>query len=188
MTLVTRSGFAKRSKRSAISSITSLYSATILSCSKPVKRCKRICRISCACPSERRYRPLSCIPYSGNKPSGRNELRPPRASPSARASISRTKEESHACAMSSCLASTGLAAALIMAIKRSILANATARPSNTCPRSRALRSSKIVLLVITSRRCAKKYSSICFKFNRRGWLSTKATMFIPKLSWSCVLL
>ena len=97
-------------------------------------------------------------------------------------------EESHALLINSDLAITGFAAALMMARNSSIFANATAKPSKTWPRSRALRNSKIVRRVTTSRRCCKKYSSICFRFNRRGWLSTNATIFIPKLSCSWVLL
>ena len=188
MTEVTRSGLANKSNKSEISAITSLYSLTILSCSRPVKRCKRICKISCAWLSERRYKPVVCIPYSGSRPSGRYALRPPGVSVSARANISRTIDESQALPINSCLAMTGFAAALIMAMNSSIFAKATAKPSKTWPRSRALRNSKIVRRVTTSRRCCKKYSSICFKFNKRGWLSTKATMFMPKLSCSWVLL
>ena len=71
ITCVTRDDFANKSSRSEISVITSLYSATILSCSRPVKRCKRICKISCAWLSDKRYKPLACMPYSGNNPSGR---------------------------------------------------------------------------------------------------------------------
>ena len=62
MIVVTRFGLDRMSSRSAICAITSLYSPTILSCSRPVRRCKRICRISCAWSSDRRYRPSGCMP------------------------------------------------------------------------------------------------------------------------------
>ena len=56
------------------------------------------------------------------------------------------------------------------------------------PRSRALRSSKRVRRTTTSRRCCRKYSRNCLRLSRRGWPSTSATMFMPKLSCSCVSL
>jgi DNA helicase HerA-like ATPase len=74
--------------------------------------------------------------------------------------------------------------ALISSIISSTLANATASPSSKWPRSRALRSSKTVRRVTTSRRCDKKHSSIWRKFSRRGWPSTNATMFMPNVSCS----
>src|SRR5207245_2703052 len=79
-------------------------------------------------------------------------------------------------------------AALMIAIKSSILASATARPSSTWPRSRALRSSNTVRRVTTSRRCDRKHSSICFRFSSFGWPLTSATMFMPKVSCSWVCL
>ena len=54
MIVLVRSGRARMSSRSAMVSMTSRYSCTILSCSSPVRRCRRICRISCAWISESR--------------------------------------------------------------------------------------------------------------------------------------
>ncbi|CFO06220.1 Uncharacterised protein [Bordetella pertussis] len=48
MIVVMRSGRARMSSRSAMVAITSLYSPMILSCSRPVRRCRRMLRISCA--------------------------------------------------------------------------------------------------------------------------------------------
>ena len=62
MMVVTRSDLARMSSRSAMVSMTSLYSPSTLSCSRPVRRCRRICRISVAWVSDRRYRPSGCIP------------------------------------------------------------------------------------------------------------------------------
>ncbi len=115
-------------------------------------------------------------------PSGRE------ASNAARLSISSTTGDFQLRAINSFLASGGVGAALMIAIISSTLANATARPSNTCARARALRSSNTVRRVTTSRRCRKKASRICFKFKRRGWPSIKATMFMPNVSCNCVCL
>src|SRR6185437_13380220 len=86
------------------------------------------------------------------------------------------------------LASAGVAAALISAMISSTFDSATASPSRMCPRSRALRSSKRVRRTTISRRCCRKNSRNCFRLSRRGWPSTSATMFMPKLSCSCVSL
>ena len=150
--------------KSAMCVMMSLYSWTILSCSKPVKRCKRICKISCAWMSDRRYRPFSCKPISASRPSGRYSSR----EPSVRESISRTSAESQTLAIKSALACGGVGAALMIAMNSSILANATASPSNICARSRALRSSNTVRRVTTSRRCSRKYKIISRKFNNLG--------------------
>ena len=160
---VTRSGRDRMSIKSAMCVMMSLYSWTILSCSKPVKRCKRICKISCAWMSDKRYRPLSCKPMSGSKPSGRYKSRP-----SVRPSISRTNSESHSFAIKSVFATGGVGAALIMAMNSSMFANATAKPSKICARSRALRSSNAVRRVTTSRRCSRKYTSISRKLSSFG--------------------
>ena len=106
----------------------------------------------------------------------------------ARLSISSTTGDVQILAIKSFFASGGVGAALIMAIISSTLASATAKPSNTWPRSRALRSSNTVRRVITSRRWRKNASSICFKFSKRGWPSSKATMFMPNVSCNCVCL
>ena len=84
MIVVTRAGVARMSSRSAICAITSLYSPMILSCSSPVRRCRRICRISPAWSSDSRYRPSACMPKLRRRPSGRKASRPPGVSPSAR--------------------------------------------------------------------------------------------------------
>ncbi len=52
------------------------------------------------------------------------------------------------------------------------------------PRSRAFFSSYTVRRVTTSRRCEMNASSIDFRSSRRGWLSTSATMLMPKVSCS----
>ena len=90
--------------------------------------------------------------------------------------------------MRSRLASAGVGAALIKAMISSTFDSATARPSSTWPRSRALRSSNTVRRVITSRRCDRKQSSICLRLSKRGRPSTSATMFMPKVSciWVCL--
>ncbi|CAM5211795.1 hypothetical protein CDEN61S_03202 [Castellaniella denitrificans] len=106
--------------------------------------------------------------------------------PSARSSISRTRDESQLRSIRAWRATGGVGAALMMAMKSSMLARATARPSSTWPRSRALRSWKMVRRVTTSLRCWRKYCTICFRFSRRGWPSTSATMFMPKVSSSWV--
>jgi len=49
-----RAGLASTSRKSAICPINSLYSATILSCSRPVRRARRSSRMACACASESR--------------------------------------------------------------------------------------------------------------------------------------
>ncbi|MNR47338.1 hypothetical protein D3C85_1664270 [compost metagenome] len=49
-----RSGRARMSIRSRMVSMISRYSPTILSCSSPVRRCKRKSRIAWACTSDRR--------------------------------------------------------------------------------------------------------------------------------------
>ncbi|MCY1375639.1 hypothetical protein D9M69_630680 [compost metagenome] len=134
----------------------SLYSPTILSCSSPVRRCRRMFRISWACVSLRRYMPSPWRPNSTPRSSGRKAARPPGVSPSARDSISRTRDESHDFAISSWRATGGVGAALMIAMKSSMLASATARPSSTWPRSRALRNWNTVRRVTTSRRCCRK--------------------------------
>ena len=96
--------------------------------------------------------------------------------------IASTTEDFHVRAINSFLASGGVGAALMILIISSTLANATAKPSNMWPRSRAFLNSNTVFLVVTSRRCLKKASKICFKLRSFGWPSMSATMFIPKLS------
>ena len=54
MIFVMRSGLSRMSSRSAITAITSLYSSRILSCSRPVRRCRRSSRIACAWASDSR--------------------------------------------------------------------------------------------------------------------------------------
>ena len=71
------------------------------------------------------------MPAAGSKSSGRNELRPPGASFSARANISRTTSESQDFNNNSRLASGGVGAALMILMNSSILARATAKPSST---------------------------------------------------------
>ena len=56
---------------------------------------------------------------------------PPAFSAPVRASISRTTEESHVRIINSDFAIGGVGAALMMAMNSSILAKATAKPSNT---------------------------------------------------------
>ena len=51
----------------------------------------------------------------------------------------------------------------MISMNSSMLASATARPSSTWPRSRALRSSNTVRRVTTSRRCSRKISSSCLQ-------------------------
>ena len=91
-------------------------------------------------------------------------------------------------AISEALATGGVGAALISAMNSSMLASATARPSSTWPRLRASRRSNTVRRVTTSRRCARKASMICLRLSSRGWPSTSATRFMPKVSCSCVSL
>ena len=67
----TRSGLAKMSSKSSMTDMTSLYSSTILSCSSPVKRCKRMFNISVVWASLKRYKPSFCIPNSRSMPLGR---------------------------------------------------------------------------------------------------------------------
>ena len=106
------------------------------------------------------------------------------ARPSSRAGARRASRapagESQLRLISAALATGGVGDALMSAMNSSTLASATARPSSTWPRSRALRSSNTVRRVTTSRRCARKLSSICFRFSSRGWPSTSATMLMPK--------
>ena len=98
--------------------------------------------------SDNRYPALlsRCRPNSCAKLSGR-EL-----SADERPSISSTKVERHNRPISFSLAMAGVSEALINAIISSTLDNATAKPSNMCPRSRALRNSNTVRRVTTSRR------------------------------------
>ncbi len=105
-----------------------------------------------------------------------------------RASISRTRSDCQARPSSACLASTGEGARLMRSITTSTLDSATARPSRMWPRSRAFFSSNTVRRVTTSRRWPTNASIMSFRFSRRGWLSTSATMFMPKLSCSWVCL
>ena len=161
---VTRSGLARISSKSIILSITSRYSLTILSCSSPVKRCKRSSRIAWACVSESRYArcsPCPDIPNSGARFSGRDASL-------TRLSNSSTSEDRHVRAIKPCLAIAGVAAALISAMISSTLESATAKPSRMWPRSRALRKSNIVRRVTTSRRWRRKASRNCFKLSSLG--------------------
>ena len=170
------------SSRSTIRSITSRYSPVILSCSRPVR--------SLQAQLENRLR-LRVGELVAASRSARTRPAAPRAAPSPRGrarSISSTTGERHVRAIIAAFASGGVAAALISAMISSTLDSATARPSRMCPRSRALRSSNTVRRVTTSRRCSRKNSSNCLRLSRRGWPSTSATMFMPKLSCSCVSL
>ncbi len=108
--------------------------------------------------------------------------------PETRASISRTSSDPQARPSSACLASAGEGARLMSSITSSTLDSATARPSRMWPRSRAFFSSNAVRRVTTSRRWPTKASIISLRLSSRGWLSTSATMFMPKLSCSCVCL
>ena len=68
----------------------------------------------------------------------------------------------------STFASLGEEEVLIKAIIGSMLANAIDKPSSVCALSRALRNSKIVRRVTTSRRCKTKASSISLILNNFG--------------------
>ena len=127
--------------------------------------------------------PNAAAGLPGGKPS-----RPPGVSPSARASISRTIDESQLLLISAALATGGVGEVLMVSMNSSMLASATARPSSTWPRSRALRSSNTVRRVTTSRRCSRKIAIRSFRLHSLGWLSISATMFMPKVSCSCVCL
>ena len=109
-------------------------------------------------------------------------------SPSTRASMSLTKSDCHARASKACLASGGVALALIKAMISSTLDKATAKPSKIWPRSRAFFNSNMVRRVTTSRRWRKNSLKICLTLSKRGWPSTKATILMPKLSCNCVIL
>ena len=82
-------------------------------------------------------------------------------------------------AMSRSFASAEVGESLINSIIASMLARATAKPSSTWPRSRALRNKYMVRRVTTSLRWRTKASIMSRKFSTLGWPSTKATMLIP---------
>ena len=165
MMAVMRAGLARMSSRSRIRSTTSRYSLTIFSCSSPVSRCRRICRISPACTSDSWYDPSGCSPaLGGMMPAGRSA----EASPAARSTISAAIPAAQVRASSRSLATGGVGEVLISSIISSTFTTATARPSRMWPRSRARFSSYTVRRVTTSRRCARNASSTCFRFSSRG--------------------
>ena len=103
---------------------------------------------------------LASASLRGGRPRGR-----PALSPATRASISRTIDESQLLLISAAFATGGVGEALMVSMNSSMLASATARPSSTWPRSRALRSSNTVRRVTTSRRCSRKTSIRSFRLH-----------------------
>ncbi len=84
-------------------------------------------------------------------------------------------------------ASAAVGEALINSMTSSMLASAIARPSSTCPRSRALRKRYIVRRVTISRLWRTNASIICFRLSTLGSPSTRATMLMPTTdcNWVC---
>ena len=76
----------------------------------------------------------------------------------------------------------------MIAITSSMSAMAVMRPRTRWRRSSALASRKCERRSVTSRRCARKTSSISFRVSVRGWPSTSATALIAKVSSSLVTL
>ena len=83
-------------------------------------------------------------------------------------------------------ASAGLRLALISTITSSMFPSATASPSSSWARARALRSSNSVRRVTTSRRCRMNSPSISLRPKSRGCLSVSATILMPNTVCSCV--
>ena len=138
-----------------------MYSLKIFSCSRPVNLCKRKSKMACACGAVKKYSP-SRIPNSSSTHSGRA------ASSPAAANMSETRPKSQPRANNCSFASLGVGEFLIRAIIGSIFDSAIDKPSSKCARSRALRNSKMVLRVTTSRRCKIKASIISRKLNSLG--------------------
>ena len=95
------------------------------------------------------------LPDARRRRRPRRAARAPGPAPSARASM-RSR------------ATCGLAEVLISSIISSMLASATVRPSRMWARARALRSSKMVRRVTTSRRWRTKASRICLRLSSCG--------------------
>ncbi|MNF69946.1 hypothetical protein D3C84_518430 [compost metagenome] len=134
MTSIRRSGLVRMRISSPIRVRISWYSARSLSCSRPVRRCRRSSRMAWACSGDRKYLP-SRRPYCGSRSSGRQ------ASAPARSTMASTALDSQGVAIRRSLASAGVGEFLISSITGSMFDRATAWPSRIWPRSRALRSS-----------------------------------------------
>ena len=151
---------------SLISSPSFFSSSPISSRPSAVRRCRRNSRMARACSSDRRMVLPRVSLWRGSAISSTS-------GPMSLAGQSR--------AIICSRASAGLGAARIRRIISSMLATATARPTNTCARSRDLASRCLVRRLTTSSRKAVKMAMKSFRFSCSGRPPLMASMLAPKL-------